>query len=253
MVTLTEAVSFLDQLLRTPQECTDVSNNGLQVEGRGEVRRVVFGVDASRALFEQAIAESADLIVVHHGISWRDNLRYLTKLHASRLRMLFQHGVSLYASHVPLDAHPEVGNNAVIASRLGLSETEAFFCYGGVDIGRHGRLPAPVTLTELVERVNKELQSEARALECRPAEIQHIGIVSGGGADALDACCDLGVECLVTGEFGHEHVHAAMEMGVSLVAAGHYRTEVCGVQTVMRRMAGALDLECMFVDIPTGW
>ena len=251
MGTRNTLVSYLDGLLRTPQPCEDVSNNGLQVEGRSDVTRVVFAVDASRELFVQAVAMSADFIVVHHGISWGNNLRRLTGLQASRLRLLFRHDISLYASHLPLDAHPEVGNNTVIAARLELREQTPFATYGGVEVGCHGLLPRPLALVDFIGLVDARLETGSRVLSTGADEVRHVGVVSGAGADVLDACAQLGIDCLVTGEFGHVHVHPAREFRVNLVAAGHYRTEVCGISALMNRVAADLDLDCEFVDIPT--
>jgi len=253
MLTRQKLVSFLDDLFGVVPTCTDSSNNGLQVEGRADVRHVMFGVDASLTLFEAAAAESADFVVVHHGISWRDSLKYLTGLNARRVRVLFENGMSLYASHLPLDAHPEVGNNTVIARCLGLEKHEPFCPYGGIEIGRHGRLPEPVGLDDFLQKVNLELNTDASVLSCGPAEVTHIGIVSGGGADAVYMCPEHGIDCLITGEVAHTFVHPIRELGLNVIAAGHYRTEVTGVKAVMERVSDELDVTCTFIDLPTGY
>ena len=252
MVPRQELVSFLDTLLRPPPACQDGSRNGLQVEGRSEVRKVAFGVDACQALFDAAVAESADFVVVHHGLIWKDGLRDLTGVNARRLGALFRHGISLYASHLPLDLHPEIGHNAEIARRLEVRNRLPFFEYGGVEIGFRGELPEPLSLADLEERVNRALRTRARLLAFGPAQIRTVGIVSGGGGDAIEATAKAGLDCLVTGEFGHSHYHAAREHAVHVVAAGHYRSETPGLECLMARVRESLNLECAFLDVPTG-
>lgn len=252
MVLRDELVRYLGDLLLAPCGCEDSSNNGLQVEGKPEVRVVCFGVDACQQLFDAATARGADFIFVHHGLSWRDNLRYLTGITGRRVGTLFQHGVSLYAAHLPLDQHPEVGNNAVIAQRLGLVNAVAGFEYGGEPIGYVGDLPEAMSAAELTARVNGILNTDSQVTACGPDTIHRVGVVSGGGADALAGCRAAGVDCLITGEMGHTHYHTALEWGVSVIAAGHYRTECPGVEAVMQRLARQFDLDTIFIDLPTG-
>ncbi len=253
MVKRKQLVDFLNQLLLENCACADKSNNGLQVEGGTEVNSVIVGVDACSELFEAVIEENADFVVVHHGMSWGDNLRYLTRTAAKRLRLLMKNDISLYAAHLPLDAHPEVGNNAVIAEKLNLKNKESFSEYGGVKIGYYGDMPSPVTIGDVQHLVEKQLQGETAALSFGPQYIKKVGIVSGGGADAIEDCPELGIDCLVTGEFGHSHYHLAKEVGVHVVAAGHYQTEVWGVKAVMERIEQEYDMTCRFIDIPTGY
>jgi dinuclear metal center YbgI/SA1388 family protein len=253
MILRQDLVRFLDDLLLAPCNCEDASNNGLQVEGRPEVRRVVFGVDACAALFEAAAARNADFVVVHHGLSWRDSLKYLTGVTARRVGLLFNHGMSLYAAHLPLDQHPEVGHNAVIARRLGLAAREPFFKYGGAEIGIRGALPKPMGREALVATVNKVLHAESTLGAFGPEEITTVGVVSGGGTDAVAECARLGIECLVTGELTHTHYHTALESTVNVIAAGHYRSEVPGLEAVMQRLRESFELHCELADLPTGY
>jgi dinuclear metal center YbgI/SA1388 family protein len=210
-------------------------------------------VDASLHLFREAAAEDADAVVVHHGISWGGGLKRLTGIDAVRLQALFSSGISLYACHLPLDWHPEVGNNAVIAARLELVDVTSFSSYGGLEIGRQGRLPEPVSLDALRDMVDTRLATQSQALAFGPATVGTVGIVSGGGADALADCAAAGLDCLITGEVHHQHIHPAQEMGVNMIVAGHYRTEVTGVQAVMERVQAELELDCQFIDLPTGF
>lgn len=252
MVTRKALTTYLDGLLRLPPGGHDSSNNGLQVEGRAAVRRIVFGVDACLALFECAAKAGADFIVVHHGLSWGDNQRYLTGCRARRLEALFANGISLYASHLPLDAHPDIGHNAVIARRLGLSRVRPFFPYGSMDIGRCGDLPKPLPLHRLKQKVDEALNTETDVLRAGSPVARRVGVVSGGGADAVEACVQQGCDCLVTGEYGHQHYHAVMELGVNVLAAGHYRSEMPGLEALMARLQARFKVPCEFIDLPTG-
>lgn len=244
--------AFLDDLLCAPPGLTDKSNNGLQVEGAAEVQCVAFGVDACLALFEKAAAASAQYVFVHHGISWGGGLQRLTGMTAARLRVLFRADLSLYASHLPLDLHPEVGHNAVIAQRLGLEMTGPFFEYGGIPIGVQGAFPNSVEPDALAARTLEVLGCEVRTYGERNTPVRRLGIVSGGGADAVVEARRLGLDALITGEVDHEHVHSVRESGVTVLAAGHYRSECPGVKAVMEKVAAAFEVDCRFIDLPTG-
>jgi dinuclear metal center YbgI/SA1388 family protein len=253
MVSRNELKLYLDELLLQPCQCEDSSNNGLQVEGAEEVYRVVFGVDACSALFAEAVNHDADFIFVHHGMSWRDSFKYLTGTTARRLRMLFQNNISLYAAHLPLDQHPEVGHNAVIAARLGIIDPAPFFVYGGHEIGFRGRLPGALELSTLAAEVDQFLHTDSQVLSFGPQTVETVGIVSGGAADAIAECAACEVDCLLTGEMTHTHYHTAEELCVNVIAAGHYRSEVPGVEAIQERITQNFDVECVFADIPTGY
>lgn len=252
MVTRDELVACYDALLAPPVPLRDASNNGLQVQGGDAVARVVFGVDACADLFDEAVAMEADMVVVHHGLSWGDGIPYITGPTAARIGTLLRRGVSLYASHLPLDGHPVVGNNAVIAGKLGVVDGVPFHEYGGFAIGVAGALAEPLSLADLVDHVGERLEADCRAFPGGAEPVRGIGIVSGGGASALADCPAARLECLVTGEITHQHVHEAREAGVSVITAGHYRTEVFGVQALMARTQATFPVECAFVDLPTG-
>ncbi len=250
---LAQVVSCLDELLRPPPGCQDSSNNGLQVDGGSPtVRRVVFGVDACQALFEEAAARGAQLVVVHHGLSWRDQFRRLRGLTARRLETLFKNGVSLYASHLPLDAHPELGHNAQLAEMLGIADSAPFFEYGGIAIGRAGTLPKPLTPAQLAAKLNRLLKTDCVIYPGRAMTIRKIGIVSGGGGDCAEAAAELGCDAILTGEITHAHWHLLKETGVTGIAAGHYRTETPGLLAVMERLRRECKIACDWVDLPTG-
>lgn len=247
-----DLVQYLDDLLLQPFEGSDASNNGLQVEGKQDVKRVVFGVDACLELFERAVEERGDFICVHHGLSWTDSLKYLTRLNARRVGVLFRNDLSLYAAHLPLDMHPVVGHNAVIASRLGIGDRRPFFAYHGVAIGWRGLLARQHSVQELTESVNSILNTTCRVTALGPRRIRSVGIVSGGAADAVESCAADGLDCLITGEMDHTHYHMAREYGVNVLAAGHYRSETPGMEALMECVAKRFQVTCTFVDIPTG-
>ncbi len=252
MVHRDQLSTFLEDLLQPPRGMDDGSNNGLQVEGADEIHRVAFAVDACEAVFGAAHTRGADALVVHHGLSWGGGIERITGTTARRLRLLLSNGISLFAYHLPLDWHPECGNNAVIARRLELLRVDSFCTYGGIHIGRWGDLPRAIASSDLVDRVSQALRTRCRTAGPEQT-VQRIGIVSGGGGSAVDSCPPLGIECLITGELGHQHVHEANERGVTVIEAGHYRTEVCGVRAVIARIADSLDVECCFIAMPTGF
>ena len=231
----------------------DHSNNGLQVEGKDEVNRIAFAVDACQRVFTQAAAGKFDLLVVHHGMSWGGGIKMVSSYHAERLKTLLCHGISLLAYHLPLDAHPEFGNNAVLADLLGLEQREPFFPYDGDTIGFCGQLPAAQAPAELCARLEKELGGRCLTL---PASgnppIRRLGIVSGGGGSAIEYCQQQHLDCLLTGEIGHQHVHYAWELGITVIAAGHYATETTGIKALQKKIAAAFPVECEFLDCPTG-
>lgn len=252
MTTRDQLTAYLDKLLLHGTACKDKSNNGLQVEGARKVAKVVFGVDGCLQLFTAAARCGAQYVIVHHGLSWGDSLKYLTHLNAARVRSLFASELSLYAAHLPLDMHPEVGHNAEIARRLGLVNAEPCFEYGGALIGVVGNLPAPVSLPILTMEVDSCLGTESAAWDFGPPEIRRVGIVSGGGGDGIAECAAAKADCFITGEVLHEHWHLAQEAAVNVIAAGHYRSEIPGLLAVKARLEAAFDIECEFIDLPTG-
>ncbi len=250
---LAHVVARLDELLKPPPGCQDSSNNGLQVDaGTADVTRVVFGVDACQALFAAAAKRGAQLVVVHHGLSWRDQFRRLRGLTARRLEALFKNGVSLYASHLPLDAHPELGHNAQLAKMLGIADSAPFFEYGNIAIGRAGTLPEPLTPAALAAQIEKRLDTRCTVYPGRTKRIKKIGIVSGGGGDCAETAAELGCDAILTGEITHAHWHLLKETGLTGIAAGHYATETPGLKALMQRLKRDCQVACDWVDLPTG-
>jgi dinuclear metal center YbgI/SA1388 family protein len=250
MTHIDELIGHLDELL-DPGAFRDYGPNGLQVPGRTEIERVVTGVSAHRELIDRALALRADLVLVHHGLFWDFHPTGLTPALAERLRPLFKHDVGLAAYHLPLDAHPEIGNNALLAAALGCEAHEPFGDHRGTPVGRAGRFPDDgVPIAELTGRVAEVCGQPPLVFDAGPGRVRSIGIVSGAGAGSLPEAVERGLDALLTGE-PREHVMAdAREAGVHFIAAGHYATETFGVRALGERLAREFGIEHSFVDVP---
>lgn len=226
--------------------------NGLQVEGPADVVRVATAVDASLATISRAIDDGAHLLIVHHGLFWSGSAP-LTGRHFERVRSLVEAGVALYSCHLPLDAHPVVGNCALLARAIGLEPADRFGEYKGAPIGWSGRFAEPQGLEQLTKRVAEAVgEGGVHVIPGGPERIERVGVVTGGGASFLEDAAAAGLDALVTGEGSH-HTHIdAMELGVHVLFGGHYATETFGVQAVGAHLAERFDMEWFFVDQPTG-
>jgi dinuclear metal center YbgI/SA1388 family protein len=244
MTRITSIINALDELL-TPSAFQDLGPNGLQVPGPEEVSRVVTGVSAQRPLIERAVEEGAQLVLVHHGLFWSFNPLGLTPLLAERLRPLFKHDIALAAYHLPLDAHPEIGNNALLASALGAQEHVAF-----AGIGRGATFGEPVPAAELVARVAAATGREPLVFDAGPPEVRRIAIVSGGAASRLGQAVAEGYDAFLTGEPKENVMADAREAGIHFIAAGHYATETFGVRRLGELLAEQFGIEHVWVDLP---
>ena len=248
-----EVVKFFDSVLELPRFSGDVSNNGLQIEGCDEVKKILFAVDGCQEIFDRAVEEKADFIFVHHGISWGGGIKRWVGMDARRFRTLFGNNISLYAAHLPLDAHPEFGNNAVLSRIAGLKEREKFFCYDGVEIGFCGKLDGGLTIKALAEKFAAQLGGEYRLRGDENRVCVKAAIVSGGGGvDSVFEAARCGCDLLITGELEHIMHHPARELGVAVIALGHYASETAGPRALMEEIAGKFDVQCSFADCPTG-
>ena len=244
-----ELISFLDELLASPGR-PDYGPNGLQVPGADEVDLVVTGVSAHHELFEQAAVAGAQLVLCHHGIFWGEEAGPITPQLKARLKVLFDHDMTLAAYHLPLDAHPEVGNNALICAGLGLQRGESFGVTKGLPIGWVGVAAQPLTIAELVERTTALFGSEPLVFDAGPEAIRRVGIVSGGASAMLEDAVALGLDAFVTGE-PTEHVMAdAREGGIHFIAGGHYASETFGVRKLGEVLAERFAVAHRFIEIP---
>lgn len=252
---LKELTSYLDRELRLADFAGDHSNNGLQLEGRSEVKKAVFAVDGSLAVIDSAVAAEADFIFVHHGLSWGSEPRRLTGIDARRYGTLFNHGISLYGAHLPLDAAPVFGNNARLSQIIGLQNEEAFFTYDGVKIGRIGELPEALSMPQLVERCVEAIPSCSGSTYCFSSDdrlFRRVAVVSGGGGmESLIEAAAAGADLLLTGEMTHVMYHPALESGVAVLALGHYASETVGPLALMEKVERECGIECIFTEWPT--
>jgi dinuclear metal center YbgI/SA1388 family protein len=240
-------VAYLDGLLDA-QNFPDYGPNGLQVPGSEEVSVVVTGVSAHRELFERAVEEGAQLVVAHHGLFWDFHPRSLSSTMKERLRILFDSDIALAGYHLPLDAHPEVGNNALICAALGLERGEPFGQHRGRAIGFVGRSAQGVPFAELRERCAEVFGQEPFTWETGPEVVHTLGVVSGAAASSFVEAIALGLDAFLTGEPA-EHVMAdARESGTHFIAAGHYATETFGVRRLGELLAERFGVEHRFIE-----
>ena len=246
-----ELIAYLDEYLRV-DEIEDTAVNGHQVAGPEEITRVALAVDGCQASFEEAVARDAQLLVVHHGLFWGEPLR-LVGPHFRRVKTLFDGGCGLYAVHLPLDAHPEVGNNAELARLLGLRNIRVFGNYRGIEIGRVGELAPPLDMPALIGRVTQAMTvPPIRVLAHGPETASCVGCISGDAASMMDQVKQAGVDTFITGETDHASFHEVAERGLNAIFSGHYATETLGVKALTRHLEETLDLSTVFLDIPTG-
>ena len=237
-----------DQLLQ-PGRFKDYGPNGLQVEGRDEVRRIVSGVTASRALIEAAVAERADAVVVHHGLFWRGQDGRVTGWMKQRLALLLAHDINLFAFHLPLDAHLELGNNAQLARVLGLRADGRF---GEQELGFIGGRAEGGTFADaaaLAGRVEQVLGRKVTLVEGRPGPVGRIAWCTGGAQGYFEDAIAAGAQAFLTGEISEPQAHYARECGVSFLACGHHATERYGAPALAGHVAQALGLQHRFIDI----
>jgi dinuclear metal center YbgI/SA1388 family protein len=260
-IPLHELVSYLDEYLQIKQ-IPDEANavNGLQVENTGHVGAIVAAVDASQATIDGVIAslepgQPPPLILVHHGLLWDGNVP-LTGRRYRRMAALLDHDIPLYAAHIPLDVHPEVGNNAVLAERLGLRVEGWFGSYRGIVMGVWGHAPASLATRESLalelDRVLHTLKGSATLIPGGPETPTRIGIITGGAGNMIGEARAAGLDTFITGEGPHHTYFDAMEWGLNLLFAGHYATETLGVQALASHLAEHFDIAWDFHDHPTG-
>jgi dinuclear metal center YbgI/SA1388 family protein len=243
-------VTYLDDYLGC-RDAADHSDNGLQVEGGDDVTRLALAVDACQETIEGAIATGAQMLIVHHGLFWGKVLRVVGP-HRRRVQALLDSGCSLYAAHLPLDRHPEVGNNAQLARLLGLMVTGGLGEAFGLPVGVIATAHAPTTRAALVARLTAQLGVTPLVLPGGPEQVQRIGIISGGAAKDVVAAAEAGCDTYITGETSHSSYHDAAEYGVNVIYAGHYATETVGLKALAAHLNTQFALPSAFVDRPTG-
>jgi dinuclear metal center YbgI/SA1388 family protein len=247
---LREIIGELNSLLQ-PERFRDYCPNGLQVPGRTSVTRVLTGVTASAELFEQAIAERADLLLVHHGLFWGSTPTPIDTRMKHRLKLLFDADMSLAAYHLPLDAHPEMGNNALIARALGATTLDPFAMHDGEPIGFLARFPEEgLETSALFARVAELTARTPLVFDAGPDRIRSMAIVSGAGANYLSDAIAAGADAFLTGEPAERVMSESQEAHIHFIAAGHYATETFGVRRLGEHLSERFNLEHVFIDVP---
>lgn len=247
---LSELTGYLDGYLRV-REVPDWpgAHNGLQVDSPRDIRLLAVAVDAAQATVERAVASGADLLLVHHGLFWDGN-RPVTGRRYRRLKAILDADLAVYSAHLPLDVHPEVGNNAVLARELGIVARGWFGEYQGVPLGVWGEVE--MAREDFAGRASRVLGSPVQLIPGGPELVRRAGVITGGAGDEIGAAIRAGLDAFVTGEARHHNFFDAEEGGLNLLLGGHYATEVWGVRALAAHLTERFGLEWTFIDHPTG-
>lgn len=243
-------VRYLDDTLRI-SEIADYGPQGLQLEGRAQVDKIVGLVDAHLPCVHAALERQADLMLVHHGIFWGEAKR-LTGSYGRLVRTFIQNDLNLYAAHLPLDAHPQWGNNAELARRLGLTIIDWWANVKGTPLAVLAKYDQPIDFHEMVARFEEQVGRPHLIQAEGPPKVRTVGILSGFGADKIEAAAALGCDAYVTGETSHAQYYDAANTGINLLYGGHYTSETVGVQALGEHLAQNFGVAFEFVDLPTG-
>ena len=244
-----ELEKFINDYLKT-SEFRDYCPNGIQVEGRTEVRKIVTGVSATQKLIDYAVSVNADAVLVHHGIFWKGDPQALRSFRKKRVETLIKNDINLFAYHLPLDAHPEIGNNVLLAENLGITID------GACDSGeKHpmvlkGHFSAPLSLADLIARVDHNLAHKSFAIGDGGDIIENVAWCTGSAYDFIELAAQNGADVFISGEIAERTVHTAEELGIDYIAAGHHCTEVFGIKKLGELLAGRFGLEVDFVNFP---
>jgi len=243
-----ELIRYLDEYLHCA-DFSDLGPNGLQVEGRDSVNKIVTAVSASVELFEKAVSIQADTVLVHHGIIWNFERPVYKGGYKRRVKLLLENNINLLAYHLPLDAHLEVGNNAVMAGLLGLQNIQPFGEYKGQYVGVQGE-SANQPAEEIFALIKEKINSNPLIYPYGPKTVSRIGLISGGAQKEVKQAIDQGLDLFVSGEVSEFVMHLVKEEGIHYVAAGHYATERFGVQALGEHLRKKFGLDVEYVDIP---
>ena len=248
MTFLRDVLALLDQTLE-PARFSDYCPNGLQVEGRAQVNKIVTGVTASQALMEAAVACGADAVLVHHGYFWKGEDARITGMKKARLKTLLDNDISLLAYHLPLDAHPQLGNNAQLAKILGLTVDGPLEPGNPRSVGNTAVLPVPLSATDFASYITLQLGRQPQVIAGGPPTIRRVGLCTGGAQGYIDQAIALGLDAYISGEISEQTVHAARECGIHYFACGHHATERYGVKALGEFLQQQTGVLVEFVDI----
>ena len=243
-----ELVAYLDEFLETSR-FRDYAPNGLQVEGRDAIQRVASGVTASQRLLDAAVDWGADAVLVHHGYFWKGESPALTGMKRRRIATLLGNDLNLFAYHLPLDAHPEVGNNARLGALLGIEGFEPLDPADRGGVGNIGQLGQPEAISVLLDRLQALTGRDALHVGDAGASVQRVAWCTGGAQGYIDAAVAAGAEVYITGEASEQTVHTAREEGIQFIAAGHHATERYGVQALGEHLAGRFGIEHRYFEM----
>jgi dinuclear metal center YbgI/SA1388 family protein len=250
VTSLQEIVSYCDGYLRI-REIGDYENalNGLQLENSGSVTKVAVAVDFSTRALQAASKCGANLLVVHHGMFWR-GLRPITRSLHGQLKLALESDIAVYSAHLPLDLHPEIGNNVLLMKALGLDHSEPFFEEKGSLLGR--RASVEIAFSEMMNRLEKAVGGIVHATAAGPEASRKLGVITGGAGGEIERVAAEGIDTFITGEAPHWAAVTAHELGVNLLLGGHYATETFGVKALAAHLAEKFGIDWEFIDLPTG-
>ena len=223
--------------------------NGLQLENGGEVKRIVASVDACLPVVRDAVKQKADLLLVHHGMFWR-GAQKIEGSQYDKLKLAMENNLAIYSAHIPLDVHPALGNNVLLAKAIGLKNLKPFFEWQGIQLGM--RSSTRIGRGSLVDRVRKAVGGEVHLCPGGPEKVSRVGVISGGAGAEIYAAAAEGIDTFITGEGPHWTYTSAEELGVNVIYGGHYATETFGVKALAKHLAAKYSLKWEFVDHPTG-
>ncbi len=251
MPNLSKVVSFLNNFLRI-EDIKDTCWNGLQFEGKSEVNKIVFAVDAGVDTFKLAIQEKADLIVVHHGHFWRTQNPSIAGWAKERIEILYRNRTSLYACHLPLDRHRIVGNNAQLLKLVGAGITDEFLLHEGRNIGWIGTIKRAVSLKQIERKLNTKLDTHCIVLPFGKEKVKIVAVCSGGGGyGGFYEALNMRVDLYITGD-AIEAYYSAKDSKMNVIFAGHHATETIGLKALAEVVKRKFRIQCMFIDLPTG-
>jgi len=239
-------VRFCEEYLKT-KDFDDKCHNGLQIEGKDEINKIVIGVSLSQKLIQAAIDKKAEMIIVHHGIfagDWGEKLQ-ITGIYKDRIKLILNNDINLLGFHLPLDAHPEIGNNISLCNLLGVTKNVEPF-----DVGFIGEVKDEVDFKNFVDLVNEKLEVKSYSIAAGPDKVKKVGIISGGASPDFKYFAQQGCDTFLSGDIRESVVSAVEETGINFINAGHYNTEKLGIQNLGKVIAKEFDLEVEFVDVP---
>jgi dinuclear metal center YbgI/SA1388 family protein len=246
-----ELTAYLDEYLNVAA-IQDDSPNGLQVQGSARVSKLAYAVDASVTTIRAAVKAKADMLVVHHGLFWGPHQQIVGNLY-KRVALLVKNDLSLYAAHLPLDCHPDVGNNVELARMFGLDVLGRFANYKGTELGTLGRPENPLQRDQLKNIIEKALGGPVDVLPFGPVKVRQVGVISGEAARFTEEATRVGCDALVTGESSHTAYHMARDAGINLFYGGHYATETVGLKALSRHLEETFGVPGRFLPAPTGY